>query len=79
MGHFNSVLSTKTSAIFLQLLAMLLQLKFCSFEKRALLYSGAISLYFTLSPIDGQRFLQSVYAIHPQCFDFLFGGVKRPR
>ena len=68
----------KTSAMFLQLLAMLLQMKFRTFEKRPLLNSGAISKYFILFPIAGQRFLQSVFGFQLHCFDFIFGGVKRP-
>ena len=76
-GSF-STLSIKTSAMFLQLLAMLLQMQFHTFEKRALLNSGAISKYFILFPIDGQRFLQSVFGFQLHCFDFIFGGVKRP-
>ena len=69
----------KTSAMFLHLEAMLLQMQFHTFEKRALLYSSAISKYFELFPIDGQRFLQLVFGFQLQCFVFLFSGVKRPR
>ena len=64
--------------MFQQLLAMFLQMQFHTFEKRALLKSGAISKYLILFPIDGQRFLQSVFSFQLHCFDFLFGGVKRP-
>ena len=63
-------LSRKTSAIFLQLLAMLLQLLFHTFEKMALLYSGAISKYFIVFTIDGQSFLQSIFGCQLQYFDF---------
>ena len=65
--------------MFLHLEAMLLQMQFHTFEKRALLYSSTISKYFVLFPIDGQRFLQSVFGFQLQCFVFLFSGVKRPR
>ena len=65
-------LSRKTSTIFLQLLAMLLQLLFHTFEKRALLYSGAFSKYFIVFPIDGQMFLQSIFGCQLQYCDFFY-------
>ena len=74
----NPALGRKTSAMFLQLLAMLLQKQFCTFEKRALSYSGAISKYFIFFYKDGQKFLQSDFGYQFQCFDFLFIGVKKP-